>query len=139
MRIVYRNMKKEFHSYCKKCSVHILKRWKGWPQKDKIPQLPRIIDGSCEICRGREELHAEDISWRNYHSEFSTGLPEYWLLEINKPKNKWGLPYFSESSCPRCKGRSIVSQMHYPNGTSDICHNCSKCGVIKIKEGKNEE
>jgi hypothetical protein len=127
-------MKKEIYSYFKQCSEHMLKLWKGWPQKDKIPQLPRIIRGTCEVCKGKEELHAEEILWLNYHGEFNSGLPDYWLLIINKVKNKWGMPYYYESICPRCEGRSIVSQMHYPNGTSEICHNCDKCGVIKIKD-----
>lgn len=121
-------------TYCKICSDKILNEWKGWPQRDNIPELPRIICGECEICMGTNELHSHQITWLNYHSEFSTGLPDYWLLRTDHPLNKWGTPYFCESECPRCKGRSIVSQMHYPNGANEMCHNCAQCGVIKIKD-----
>lgn len=131
-------MKTEHYSYCKSCSEQILKNWKGWPQRDKVPELPRMIDGVCEVCKGTKELHPQDISWLNYHSEFCTGLPDYWLLRTDQPQNKWGLPYYFESDCPRCKGRSIISQMHYPVGTSEMCHNCANCGVIKIKEADNQ-
>ena len=130
-------MKVEHYTYCRDCSEQILREWKGWPQRDKVPELPRIIDGECEVCKGNTELHSQDISWLNYHSEFSTGLPDYWLLRTDQPESKWGLPYYCESECPRCKSRSIVSQMHYPNGTIESSHNCAQCGVIKIKDEAN--
>lgn len=126
-------MKTQQHIYCYACSKNILKGWKGWPQKDVLPMLPRMSDGICEDCGGTEILNPSKICWLNYHSEFSTGLPDYWLLIIQPQHNKWGLPYYSESNCPKCNKRSIISQMKYPNGTSEICHNCESCGIIKIK------
>ena len=124
-------MKTEHHVYCRECGQSILKQWKGWPQRDAIPMLPRMFDGTCEACGGTEGLEPSTISWLNYHSEFSTGLPDYWLLVISPQQGKWGQPYYCESNCPRCNGRSIVSQMNYTNGTEEICHNCNVCGVIK--------
>ena len=121
------------YDYCLGCGQQILNVWKGWPHKDSIPLLPRIIDGSCEKCGGAEVLKTSTICWLNYHSEYSTGLPDYWLLITQSQKNKWGLPYFGEANCPKCNNRAILSQMKYPNGSTEICYNCEKCGVAKAK------
>jgi hypothetical protein len=120
--------------YCNACSEKILKEWQGWPHRDVLPFLPKMSNGNCEICGNANGLEPLRICWLNYHSEFSTGLPDYWLLVIKPQGNKWGYPYYGESNCPKCGGRSIVSQMKYPNGTSEICHNCEYCGVIKINK-----
>jgi hypothetical protein len=124
-------MKTEHHVYCKDCSQSILKKWKGWRLRKVIPMLPRMFDGTCEACGGREELEASRIAWLNYHSEYNTGLSNYWLLVISQQQNNWGEPYYCESKCPRCNGRSIVSKISYSNGTEETCHNCNDCGVIK--------
>jgi len=124
---------KLLHSiYCNACSQKTLEKWKGWPLRDTVPILSRIINGTCETCGKNEYLESSKISWLNYHSEFSTGLPDYWLLIITNTENKWGQPYYSESNCPQCNKRTIISQMNYPNGTREMCHNCENCGTIKI-------
>jgi hypothetical protein len=95
--------------------------------------LPGIIDGVCIECGGTQLLDSSKIVWINHHGEFSTGLPDYWLLIIQNQQNKWGLPYYGESNCPECGRRTIISQMKYPNGNSELSHNCGNCGVIKIR------
>ncbi len=122
-------METEHHIYCKNCGETLLEEWKGWPERDPVPMLPRILDGSCEACVGSKGLEPSEIIWLNCHSEFSTGLPDYWLLVIASQQNKWGQPYSGESNCPSCNLRSIVSQMNYPNGTKETFHNCNKCGI----------
>jgi hypothetical protein len=118
--------------YCKNCTQSIIKSWKGWPHRDIIPLLPRIIDGVCEMCSNNDGLDSSKIQWYNYHSEFNTGLPDYWLLEVRSQINKWGYPYYGEGDCPQCNKRSIISQMKYPNGVFELAHNCTECGVIQI-------
>ena len=124
-------MKRQNLTYCKSCADSILGKWKGWPHKDVIPLLPKSIDGICEECGSNETLDSSEIIWLNYHSEYSTGLPDYWLLVIRSKSNKWGLPYYSEGQCPRCNSRTILSEMNYPNGKHELKHNCKKCGVVK--------
>ena len=114
--------------FCRQCSQAILAGWKGWPHKDAVPLLPRMSDGHCETCGGEQALNNEDIIWLNYHSKYNTGLPDYWLLKIGIP-NKWGRPYLSEGECPRCKSRTIISEMIFPNGKRETKHNCEKCGI----------
>ena len=115
--------------YCKTCGEMILKQWKGWPHKDVIPLLPRLIDGACENCGSTQGLNSDEIVWFNCHGAYTTGLPDYWLLEINSFGNWWGRPYLSESNCPICNGRAILSEMYCPNETHETAHNCPKCGV----------
>jgi hypothetical protein len=126
-------MEIENYIYCISCSQSILDSWKGWPHKDSIPLLPRIIDGRCEKCGGTECLEPSTICWLNYHSEYSTGLPDYWLLKREPQQNKWGLPYAGETNCPKCNNRAIVSQMKHPDGNIEMYHNCENCGVLKVK------
>jgi len=131
-------VKTDHHIYCRECGQSILKQWKGWPERDVIPMLPRMFNDACESCGSAEGLEPSEISWLNYHSAFSTGLPDYWLLVISSQQNKWGQPYYRESSCPGCTGRSIISQMNYPNGTKETYHNCNQCGIMKIWDAGNE-
>ena len=121
--------------YCRTCSSKILKNWKGWPHRDPVPILPRIYEVKCEECGNADILEPSEIKWFNYHNEFSTGLPDYWLLIVHKGSNQWGLPYYGESICNKCYGRSIISQMKYPNGKSEMCWNCVNCRLVrKIKK-----
>ena len=125
-------MRTKHFDYCIKCSQEILGAWKGWPHRDPIPLLPRMIDGRCENCCGTEFIVPTTISWLNYHSADSTGLPDYWLLRVAAQLNNLGQPYYGEINCPNCNCRSTVSQMHYPNGTDELCLNCANCGVIIV-------
>lgn len=120
--------------YCNKCAQKILKEWKGWPKKDVIPLLPRMLNDICEVCGHEDKLHPSSILWFNYHSEFSTGLPDYWLLIVQQQKNKWGHPYYYENDCPKCNARAIISLMNYPNGSSEMFYNCEKCGILDVTE-----
>lgn len=66
------------------------------------------------------------IKWLNVHGPYNTGLPDYWLLVISDNKSKWGLPYYAETMCPRCKQRAVVSEMRYPNDDHEIAYNCEE-------------
>jgi hypothetical protein len=125
-------------AYCKKCSDPILKEWKGWPHKDSVPLLPILgIDG-CDNCRSAtaDEIPAHNIAWVNVHGEFSTGLPDYWLLRANDPDQEypdsliehWGRPYLSEGLCPKCGNRAVLSE----HG-AEKKYNCEKCGVAGLQ------
>ena len=122
-----------FESYCFHCSVDILSAWKGWPHKDTLPILPVLRDGHCAHCSNSKALSGERITWFNYHSEFSTGLPDYWLLKIDGERTKWGHPYLRDSDCPRCGVPAIISEMNYPNGKHELKVNCGACGVISFR------
>ena len=122
----------EFH-YCENCSKDILAEWKGWPHKNAIPRLPTVTAGKCEECGESGILSSNRITWLNYHSEYSTGLPDHWLLVIDGDRTKWGRPYYAEACCPTCGHRTIVSEMKYPNGKCELKHNCDDCGVKLVK------
>ena len=62
-------------------------------------------------------------------------LPDCWLLKVDGERRKWGRPYYAEASCPKCKERTIVSEMNYPNGTHELMHNCPACGLTRVREG----
>jgi len=121
----------ETHRYCSTCSSDLLKGWVGWPHREAVPLLPRVMNGACEVCGSSEMVEGPDLGWLNYHSPFNTGLPDYWTLEVKSTRPKWGRPYLSEASCPKCFGRSVVSEMNFPNGASELRHNCPVCGVVR--------
>ena len=125
-------MKQQFFKFCLNCSTKALSSWKGWPHKKKIPNLPKLDSGICATCGSSEILNSTSINWFNYHSEGNSGLPDYWLLQINEERYKWGFPYFSTSECPRCKKQAVVSQMCYPNGKVEFKTNCSSCGIRNV-------
>lgn len=125
----------ELH-YCEGCSKDILRRWKGWPHKDPIPFLPRIESGLCSLCGGSRELSIARVAWSNVHGQFSTGLPDYWLLAVDVEESRWGRPYYAEGNCPKCRARSVISEMNYPNGSHEMKHNCGICGVVAPQRGK---
>lgn len=120
--------------YCMECSTTILGGWKGWPLKDPIPLLPVLSEEGCLACgKDGEALPNADIHWLNYHSPYSTGLPDYWLLTTGE-KTVWGLPYYAETSCPRCGGRAALSE--FGDSRRDqfkYMVNCPSCGLLKQK------
>ena len=118
--------------YCFNCAQRIFKGWKGWPHRDPIPLLPLLEGGKCQGCGSTLKLSSQKINWASYHGEYNTGLPDYWYLLVKESNNKFGLPYFAEDECPVCNARVIVSEMKYPNGTSDQKINCQLCGVLSI-------
>ena len=85
-------MENQIIQYCEDCAKQILQTWKGWPHKKAIPVLPKIVGSVCENCGGNNILENNRITWFNYHGEYSTGLPEYWLLKIDGERTKWGCP-----------------------------------------------
>lgn len=115
--------------FCHDCARTALTKWKGWPHRAPIPLLQKMARGVCVECGSRDVLESNRIRWRNVHGEFNTGLPDYWLLEIDGDGGKWGYPYYSESCCGSCGQVSITSQMCYPNGRSEFKSNCESCGV----------
>jgi len=120
--------------YCQRCSREVLGSWKGWPHRDVVPALPQVIAGSCLACGETSSLQSSSIAWLNYHSPYSTGLPDHWLLVVVERPNKWGLPYFAAARCPKCSQPTVVSEMRYPDGTHELKHNCPQCGVLDVPE-----
>jgi hypothetical protein len=128
--------------YCKNCSQITFKSWRGWPLlknigtlSETVPELPKIsIGSSCQICWGSVSINSEDIRWQSCNSEFSTGLPDYWILLTNYVGKDWGRPYAYEAACLRCSKIGVVSFINYPNGTKEWAINCVKCGLIKSKQ-----
>lgn len=121
-------------AYCQTCALDLLGTWKGWPHKQPIPVLPRLDSGCCSVCGGKSPLDSVRINWFNYHSPNSTGLPEHWFLRTDDEalRRHWGLPYYSEANCPKCRVRATVSQMLFPNGRHELRINCQQCGVSPI-------
>jgi len=115
--------------YCQQCARRILEEWKGWPHKNPIPLLPKIVEGKCAICGNSAGLDNSRITWFNYHGEYNTGLPDYWLLVIDGDRTKWGKPYYGECVCPICGKPAVLSEMNYPNGKHELKSNCTRCGV----------
>lgn len=126
-------MKSFLTEYCESCAKRILSHWQGWPHKDIVPSLPRLQSGVCESCGGSAPLNSNVVTWHNHHGPFNTGLPDYWLLKIEGEVTKWGLPYYAEGECPHCHGRTIISEMEYPNGRQELMHNCKECGLQKVQ------
>lgn len=119
-------------TFCQTCATRILATWQGWPHKNVVPMLPHLEASACATCGGTTPLRSDRITWYNYHGEFNTGLPDYWLLKIDGDTTKWGLPYYSEGMCPRCHAQTVVSEMAYPNGKHERMHNCQLCGLIRV-------
>lgn len=122
-------MTKQAIQYCEQRAQGIVKEWKGWPHKKPIPLLPIVVGGKCEKCSGSIVLDKSRITWFNYHGEYNTGLPDYWILVIDGEHTKWGEPYYSECTCPKCGARAILSEMKYPNDKHEFKSNCSVCGI----------
>ena len=124
-----RAMERRDIEFCARCAQSALGSWKGWPHRDVIPLLPQLHGGTCQVCGSHTGVRNQSITWLNYHSEFSTGLPDYWLLVVAERPNKWGLPYLAIGECPLCGHETVVSEMQYPNGEREVKHNCQQCGV----------
>lgn len=107
-------------------------QWEGWPHRDAIPSLPKLTGAGCETCGGTERLSSARIRWFNYHGPYNTGLPDYWLLKVDEGPEKWGSPFYAESRCERCGEVAVVSQMRFPNGSSELMLNCSRCGAGRV-------
>jgi len=118
--------------YCLPCAEQQLAEWEGWPLKQAVPLLPRLLDGTCEACGagGRAQLPSHCLGWINIHALNNTGLPNYW--KILTTATRWGCPYYGETTCPRCAGRAIVSQMIFPGGSQDFAGSCDNCGLVRL-------
>lgn len=124
-------MKQQIIKYCEICARRIISEWRGWPHKQVLPDIPKIENGLCTDCGNSSSLASERITWFNFHSEFNTGLPDYWLLEIDGARTKWGHPYYGECKCIKCSEKAVLSEMKFPNGKHEFKCNCSQCGVQK--------
>ena len=126
-------MTTNFITFCGSCSPRLLGSWKGWPLRDPIPELPRFERGCCSSCGGSgTPLVSADIQWLNYHGQYNTGLPDYWLL-VTDQVTVWGSPYFAEGTCPKCHQPAVISQ-HGDNrsGRFEYKINCAGCGLVRL-------
>ena len=85
---------------CKDCAERAFSTWRGWPKRDAVPSVPFLVEGRCPMCSGSVGLSPEHVVYHNIHGEYSTGLPDYYVLEIHAPDSqqyqflkKWGRPY----------------------------------------------
>lgn len=119
--------------FCAACAETQLAGWRGWPHRDPIPLPPVLRDGTCPQCHGRRELPSGRIAWLTIHSQFSTGLPDYWVLSTSSDElltrdlqSKWGLPYSELYACPRCGSRAF-SSVH----GRFVRRQCSSCDYVR--------
>ena len=127
-------MQQQSLKFCGSCSRRVIEAWQGWPHRQPVPSLPKLCNGVCESCgEPSGALDSSRIKWFNYHGEYNTGLPDYWLLQVDGERVKWGLPYYSETPCTKCGSVVPVSEMRYPNGTSELKINCAACGVRSVR------
>lgn len=135
-------MKQRLRSFCAVCAPPILEQYRGWPNRNYgpatrgVPLLPRVHRGRCEFCGlSGETIESWRIRWGAVQSEFSTGLPDFWILGVEHHRD-WTLdvaahadqPYFSEAVCPECQGRTIVSRK-----SDELARNCPECGVRVLR------
>lgn len=113
---------------CADCAPSLLNQWRGWPHKDRVPDLPLLSRGKCPKCHGGRPLGIDRVSWMNVHSEFNTGLPDYWELRTDQP-TPWGFPYYAYGRCSECFTRCVISEFGTRN--PERAYNCPNCGVIK--------
>jgi RNase P subunit RPR2 len=118
--------------YCDSCARRIIASWQGWPHKNAVPLLPKLESGSCPECSGSSPLLSNRITWFNYHSRYNTGLPDYWLLQVDGDRPNWGQPYFAEGTCPKCHSRTVISEMKNRDKSHELMHNCPSCGVQRL-------
>ena len=130
----------EIH-FCLHCAEELFKQWRGWPVRDSIPVPPIIDGGTCPKCGGAEVVVSFDIAWLNIHGPYSTGLPDYWVLNISlsggskRFPSKWGLPYFKQGTCPRCGANTIISLFAPPIGWQ-LKQQCTKCSFVSQEDRK---
>lgn len=128
-------MEPQSNIYCEPCSLPRLATWKGWPNRNLIPLLPRLIDGCCETCaQPSASLDSSRIGWQNVHGYGNTGLPDHWRLVVDTAWDRWGLPYFGEAVCHRCGQRAVVSE----HMTRDLRLNCPQCGIRRLSAREME-
>lgn len=125
-------MQREERSYCAQCARMTFMQWRGWPHRQPVPLLPEVSSGVCSACGGAEVIQSSDVTWSAVHSPYSTGLPDHWVLQVGTGSATWGKAYHAELPCPRCGGRSIVSEMKFPNGVLELRCNCQACGVLPV-------
>jgi len=128
--------------FCRPCALSALAQWKGWPIRDAVPRLPMIHNGKCPVCHGTEELISTSIEWHNVHGQYNTGLPDYWVLQVNNRKSfektfpsKWGLPYYEIRKCERC-GETILTSIFNPPIGWELRQQCMNCNFIAVSEGR---
>lgn len=136
-------MKIQTMIYCRPCSEPVLKAWRGWPERDAVPFLPQIINGSCEKCNRNSSDGIESTKLRlgPYYKKFeSIGLPDaFEVYESNHDSHgipNFGYPYFTVGECPNCSKPTQVSFWRFPNGKVEIIHNCLICG--RVRDGQSE-
>lgn len=90
---------------CRSCADWAFTRWRGWcslgtlgwEEKPDLPAVPVLVDGRCPRCGGHHGLAIEEVVYQNYHSEYSTGLPDYYVLAVDSDPasfhTRWGRPY----------------------------------------------
>lgn len=122
-------------NYCKPCTKIALAEWQGWPHRDHpIPFLVALTDNeTCNVCSSNETVSNEQINWVNYHSAYSTGLPDYWLLQIDAEEEykRWGKPYSGQQKCLSCDNSAIISEHKPTPSKTDIAIHCYKCITIR--------
>ena len=128
--------------FCRNCTIAALANWKGWPIRDRIPILPIVRDDDCPLCGCTEKVISTNIFWLNIHSEYSTGLPDYWVLKINRAEHfekrflsKWGLPYFEMLLCNKC-GSDLLTSIFFPPVGWQLRKQCTRCDFTEVKEIK---
>lgn len=109
---VKRDVSEKPRGFCEFCARKAFKKWKGWPkpspskrsaldrERTELPALPIISDEKCPDCGNVKILHHRKIFYKNIHGSFSTGLPDYFILEIadsfdeaREFQKKFGYPY----------------------------------------------
>lgn len=104
---------------CRQCAETAFGEWKGWPERNPVPRIPKMEDGICPTCRSTLAVNPEHIVFHNIHGWHSTGLPDYFILRIFEPGSseyeflkKWGLPYID-------RRRFQMTQAGFQNFLSD--------------------
>ncbi len=125
--------------YCGNCARRAFEDWRGWPDRNAVPLLPRFNWQLqfCGTCRKRWPLSNERLAWLDHRETEDTGMPDYWVLTIcddTECDHAHLRPYYAEGRCSRCEGPTIVSEMKYPDGTHRFYDNCRLCGVIPLSE-----
>ena len=134
-------------NYCRACADSAFRVWKGWPENDLVPTLPKLQDGKCLVCGSSNAVQNDQVVWIN----MGMGLPEHWALygrdsaangycgpsEFDDQNTdfyvKWGSPYCYEHACPRCRNISPVSEFAPNNNASQYFLSCSGCGVATVE------
>ena len=117
-------------NFCFDCARQKLETWQGWPQKGQsIPYLQEIGGENCVDCGSARKVSSDRIYWVNVNGEYSTGLPDYWLLEIDADHwyEKWGRPYLNTVKCKECSSPAIMSEKRFPSGKRRLRCECVTC------------